>query len=420
MNKTEHRIFGVHPHRKRWRLPADKVKNSVTKRALYLQFLILTIFVANFIYAANSFLVLDLHFPSYGKIAYISPLHIEGNQIKDQFGRLVILKGVNMPRFIDTPYGDWILPDGNVIWSTWNVNVAISNLDAMKSWGCNVVRTLSTIEWWATNAGNHRQIIKDWIDLAAQRGIYVAYGFWRITSRGEQASLPYPPYCEDNDYIKSEADFVNLWRQVADQLKIYPNLIFELWNEPNGDSTAEAGWFNVVQQTINAIRSTGATNIIIVQWGYCLWVNMEGQGAPDTYYGLEWIQQHPLSDPMGNILYSTHIYRDNLQKKYPYLNAYSYEDLLTCFHITKVDYVINTLGKPLWIGEVGPNQWVGDLNNEYAFYNNTLRILTEWNIGYSAWWWWVTGTAWGHIEGGQSNYTPNEAGKILRFWLSIP
>jgi hypothetical protein len=356
---------------------------------------------------------------SSGIIAYGAlPLHIDGRYIKDYLGRTVILRGINMPRFIDTPYGDWLLPDGGVIWSTWDANAAIANLDAMKSWGVNVVRTLSTVEWWATNAGNHRQIIKEWITLAAQRGIYVVYGFWRVTGSGQAADLPYPPYCEDNNYIRSESDFVELWHGIANELKIYPNVMFELWNEPNGDSTAEASWFNVVQQTVNAIRSTRSTNIIVVHWGYCLWVNMEGQGAPGTYAGLDWVQQHPLNDSAGNILYSTHIYRDNLQKDYPTLNAYSYEDLKACFHITKVDYVINTLTKPLWIGEVGPNQWQTDLENEYSFYNNTLRIMNEWYVGYCAWWWWVTGTAWGHIEGGLPNYTPNRAGQILQYGIA--
>jgi hypothetical protein len=244
--------------------------------------------------------------------------------------------------------------------------------------------------------------------------MYVVFGFWRVTGTGGQSGLPYPPYCENNSFIKNETDFVNLWRDVANNLKGYPNVLFELWNEPVSN---ESSWFSVVQQCITAIRSTGASNIIVVQWGYCLFVNMQGKGAPGSYSGLDWIEQHPLNDSTGNLLYSTHIYRDNLQKTFsPTLAyAYAYDDLKLAFNYTKVIYTVNNLTKPLWIGEVGPNQWnTNDIENEYAFYNNTLTIMNEWYIGYAAWWWWVTGNAWGHIQSGQANYAPNRAGQILQ------
>jgi len=356
-----------------------------------------------------------------GSIVYgVPPLHIDGRHVKDSLNRTVVLRGANYARFIDTPYGDWLRPDGLINWGSWNINAATSNLDEMEKWGMNVVRTFATVEWWANNTGNHRQIIKAWASLAALRGIYVVYGFWRVTGSGTQSGLPYPPYCEANSYIKNETDFVNLWQGIANELKEFPGIIFELWNEPGGNETS---WFNVVQQCITAIRSTGAINLIVVQWGTCIFVNMEGHGiAPDTVLGMEWVERHPLYDPAGNILYSTHIYRDNLQKTTSptYTWAYSYDDLKLAFHYAKVDYVINNLSKPVWIGEVGPNQWnTNEIENEYSFYNNTLTIMNEWQIGYAAWWWWVTGNAWGHIEGGQTDYKPNRAGQILKYGINM-
>lgn len=199
-----------------------------------------------------------------GTIVYgAHPLHIQGRYVRDDLERQVVLRGVNQARFIDTPYGDWLRPDGLIVWANWDANVASANLDAMESWGVNIVRTLATIEWWANNTGNHRQIIKDWIALAAARGIYIDYGFWRVTGAGTAVGQPYPPYCETNNFIKNETDFVELWRGIANELKGYPNVLFELWNEPGGNATT---WFDVVQRCITAIRSTGATNLIVVQW----------------------------------------------------------------------------------------------------------------------------------------------------------
>ncbi len=354
----------------------------------------------------------------------ISPLHIDGRYVKDSSNQIVQLKGVDFTRFIDTPYGDWIQPNGQIVWANWNPSNAASNLDAMSSWGVKSVRTLSTAEWWKNNVGNHRQIIKDWIQLAASRGIYVTYCFWRSTGSSQQNPLPYPPYNngDDNTIISSTNDFVNLWISVASELKDYPNVIFELWNEPNGNADAQASWFNVTQQCITAIRGTGATNLIVVQWGYCAGVDMAGFSSYNSgnrvgsLYHVDWINQFPLNDPSGNILYSTHLYRNSFydsSQGYKQMGSqgwvnYTSNDLEWALNITGV----SSNSKALWIGEIGPNQWnTEDIVNEYGWYDGCLAILNQNGIGYAAWEWWPAG-AWTHLTS-DANYTPNQAGTIL-------
>ncbi|MCL2686231.1 MAG: hypothetical protein FWE73_07575 [Candidatus Bathyarchaeota archaeon] len=72
--------------------------------------------------------------------------------------------------------------------------------------------------------------------------------------------------------------------------------------------------------------------------------------------------------------------------------------------------------KPLWISEIGCNLWATNQNNEYEWYNNTLTVLNQNNIGYAAWAWapWRTGTQWGLVNGGVPNYQLNPAGQIFQ------
>ncbi len=60
------------------------------------------------------------------------------------------------------------------------------------------------------------------------------------------------------------------WTDMANNLKNYPNAIFEAWNEPgwNGGDTEPipAGYMTYLQTMYSAIRATGSTNLIIMQW----------------------------------------------------------------------------------------------------------------------------------------------------------
>ncbi|MEM4713398.1 MAG: cellulase family glycosylhydrolase [Candidatus Bathyarchaeia archaeon] len=368
---------------------------------------------------------------SSGKIVTVSPLHIEGRYIKNSFNKTVTLRGVNKVEFADDPDGIWM---GNTYWS--DVNVA-AELDAMKSWGINVIRCHMSVETWKYNIGPNsghpsspycalpaREAIKRLVVMAAERGIYVILDGYTVKSYwsgGSQDPLPYPPYqtsTRASEVIANEAEFIEWWTSIAQEFKAYPNVLFELWNEPNGDETAKASWKNVAQQCINAIRNLEAQQIIIFQWGYGVWAGLaSGDGE-----GVEWILDFNLTDPLGNILYSTHIYRiyggcglwQNLagEKGTPY--GYLYDDVRTAFQIEKIDWVGNTLNKPLFIGEMGcALTWTGDeLQREITAWNNTLKILNEWGIHYAAFWWREIGTFPLHY--GPPNFGPTISGQILK------
>lgn len=366
-----------------------------------------------------------------GKIVTTSPLHVDGRYIKTSFNRTIMLRGVNKVEFADDPDGIWM---GNTMWNDGNV---AAELDAMKSWGINVIRCHMSVETWKFNIGPNsghpaspycalpaREAIKRLIVMAAERGMYVILDGYTVKSYwsgGEQDPLPYPPYqisARASEVIASEAEFVDWWISVAQELKIYPNVLFELWNEPHGDETAKTSWKSVAQKCINAIRSEGAQQIIILQWGYGVWAGLaSGDGE-----GMEWILDFNLTDPLGNILYSTHVYRiyggcglwQYLEEEKGTPFGYLYDDVKMAFQIEKLDWVGDVLDKPLFIGETGCDlTWTNDeLQRELIAWNNTLTIFNEWKLHYVAFWWREIGTFPLHY--GSPNFTPTSSGQILK------
>lgn len=345
-------------------------------------------------------------------------IHTDGRYVKDSDGVTVTLKGVNFAQFIDYANGNWIQKSsGNIVWNTWDTTNAQAALDAMKSWGCNCVRTLATVQWWTENTDNFRQHIKDWIAWADQRGLYVVLNFWRV-SGASTCIYPVPPFntdANDNAILGSEQAFIDFWASVASELKDYPNVLFSLWNEPNGDQGATpANWMSTAQKCITAIRATGAQNLVVVQWGYNI--------LPTTYqnpspWSLDWIENYPLTG--SNILYSTHLYWAPTDQNW---SDMTYESLKNGYgNNCLINHVLNDLGKPLWIGEIGANLWWGapqyppeNLRDELMWFGNALKWFNEIGVGYAGWGWLTQnqGQAY-YLLVAEPDFPPSDAGKIL-------
>jgi hypothetical protein len=361
-------------------------------------------------------ILLALIFPviSTGSLALLDllgtdSLHTEGKYIKNATGEVFVPKGVNYADFIDSPDGHWHLSTGEQLWSTWNPTAAQQNLDVMQDWGVNTVRTLATVEWWDSNTNDFRGHIKDWITWSGERDIYVVFGFWRVSGSGVRVSQPYPPYttlAEDNAIIATPEDFVNVWQSVASELKNYPNVLFNLWNEPTGDAV----WFSTAQQCIDAIRATGAENLIVI----------EGDTGvlPDAWnnpsrWSLKWIEDYPLTG--SNLVYSPHMYwsPDDWGLNWPDM---SYDSLVEGYGTDCLfDYTLNNLSKPLYVGEIGANLWYsGDnLVKELEWFSNSLKFLDSRGIGYTAWTWRQPGQMYFLFDYG-ANFPPSDMGEIVK------
>jgi hypothetical protein len=357
------------------------------------------------------------------------PLHTVGNQILDDNGNRVVLRGVDYTYFMDTPSGSWMGADGYTHWDSWRTNDIGEFLGGMASWKVNTIRVFGTVEFWTRNLLDYQSKISYFVSQAALRGIYVLFTFWRVSQNGQDGyaiGLPYPPYAtyaSDVAVIDSTQTFVNLWADIASKLKGYNNVLFEFWNEPNdnGSGGAETSWFNVTQQCIHAVRAAGATQLIDITWDGPITYDF----ATGYVQNWDWVSAHPLNDPLGNLLYDMHIYRDNaydIGGVYDNL-AHTFQEVTAWLNVT--DTLSLSSSKPLMVGEIGFYYWRQNQTEEAEWYNNTLTILDQYKIGYCAfagppWSTGSTSNTWALIYNGQPNYTPNIAGQILIQHLANP
>ena len=81
------------------------------------------------------------------------------------------------------------------------------------------------------------------------------YGAYRNTTVGVPGGHP-------------NSMFADLWSRLATRYKGNPKVIFGLMNEPVGSSMTATTWLASSQAAINAVRATGATNLILVPSTY--------------------------------------------------------------------------------------------------------------------------------------------------------
>jgi endoglucanase len=208
-------------------------------------------------------------------------LHTQGNLILDISGKEVWLQGVNAG-------GLETLPDAAQV--TKSVVVAIDE------WRANCIR-LPIVEtlWWGESAyqedggQGYRQGIRKIVTLAANRGAYVIIDLHR--------------------YRAPKAEHVRFWKEVAKEYNGHPAVLFDILNEPHGinwETWQKGGKVGDgdkafdspgMQGLVDAVRSTGAKNIIVAGGTfYC--ANLGGV-----------LEGYALDDKGGNgIIYSWHNY----------------------------------------------------------------------------------------------------------------
>ncbi|MEM2144293.1 MAG: cellulase family glycosylhydrolase [Candidatus Jordarchaeaceae archaeon] len=355
----------------------------------------------------------------------ISPLHVEGRYIKDANGNIIYLRGVNKVGYEACPGGSWMGRDVMDI-SQWNPNNCAMELDAMKSWGVNVIRTHIAVNLWKFNIGNMRELYKQMLLIAANKGIYVIFDGYSVMdyfSGNDQDPLPFPPYQTSpgaESIIANQQQFVDWWVSVATELKNYPNVLFELWNEPHPPQGYDWNltfqtWVSVAQACINAIRAVGANQLIIFQWDYACWVNLDYPPPNNPASTMQWIWQAGLTDPLGYIVYSTHLYPcyGTIHHSIPYYwNAWNYSEIKSAFNYFLFPQVVENY--PLLIGEIGPNMALTgiQLQQDLEALDNHFKLFNEMGIHYAAFWWRDIGIH--RLHDGPPNFVPNAAGQILK------
>lgn len=359
--------------------------------------LILLFMVAN---VGSQLYVSEDLIPSSGQISHTSRLHTQAMYIRDEANNTITLKGINYETLNYFPNGQWV-PKGKY-WTAganiWDPNAVKDNLDGIRDWGLNTIRFHFALSWWLTDNSSYRQHLRDIASWAGERQLYVIYDLADpYGNTNPWPPMPYRPWA--NVSMVNVDGFVQFWREFAADLGGYPNVIFEIYNEPHDIPMDE--WQTVHQRCINAIRES-SMNLVIVQYDF----GLDYFSYPHQV-GMSWVWNYPLNGT--NIAYSTHVYRyhDHLGTDKPYDYATIKQRLNACY---VPDVQERDLG-PVLVGETGA--YNNDMPAEADFLANLLQILKEWQIHYIGFEWYADWRRFGMLENTAYIPPPNLAGQIL-------
>jgi endoglucanase len=209
--------------------------------------------VAIAVFLLMGFLIQAQPVKKYGK------LQVTGSQLTDKNAQPVVLRGMS--------FG----------WSCFHPRVYTKGVveTLYKDWGCTVLRAALGVEpdkGYIKDSANSIKLIRTVVEAAIEQGIYVIID-WH----------------SHNINLKEATAF---FKTMATDYGKYPNVIYELYNEPDYETWAEVKAYSEV--LIKTIRAIDPDNIILV-------------GSP------HWDQDInlPAADPIkgySNLMYTVHFY----------------------------------------------------------------------------------------------------------------
>jgi hypothetical protein len=286
-----------------------------------------------------------------------SPLHTTGHLILDAQNNVVYLRGIGRAGDLNSLSGTWggngdAAYDCGEAWQT-NMSALTSKMDQTFAcyrdlWKVNLVRILIPVDWWWQDKVNpyltcgqgpdqmmsYCSYIQLMVQQAQRYGIYVDFCPYEVhnffVNADASDGIPGSPGASSLSYMHSiNPDEIRAWQvwwiSVVNRLGQYPNFIFEMWNEPDdGTNTAAsataAAYFNYTIQSYEAIRATGNSNLIFMQWH---------AGLVPNFTELEWVPQlyNQLKNDTGSkpitVAFTTHPYRRSPVPNLEWATTYS-------------------------------------------------------------------------------------------------
>ena len=278
---------------------------------------------------------------------------VQGNRLVDGDGTGIRLIGVNRSG------AEYACAQG---WGFFDGPVDATTLELIKSWGSNTVRVpMNETCWLGINGVSpqysgqaYQTAISDFVDRINAAGMLAILDLhWNAPG----TNIAY------SQQVMADADHSpDFWASVAATFADNPSVAFDLYNEPHdiswncwrdGCTTAE-GWEAAgMQDLVNAVRGTGARNLLIasgLNWGGDL---------------SEWVAHAP-TDPLNNLAAGVHIY------SFSECNTESCWDA-TIAEVAKTHPVVST--------EIGEDTCTGEFTSEYMDWADRT------GVGYTPWSW---------------------------------
>ncbi|MCR5795342.1 MAG: cellulase family glycosylhydrolase [Solobacterium sp.] len=249
-------------------------------------------------------------------------LHVEGTYIVDEHGKQVALRGISthgltwFPEFVDQDIFTQLAQE----------------------WDCNLIRLAMYSEQYCTGEKEESlEMMLKGIEAAIAADMYVLVD-WHILNDSDP-----------NQNIEEAKGFFTL---IAERYRDCPNIIYEICNEPNGDTT----WADVTKYAdvvIPLIRGIDPSSLIIV-------------GTPDYDRALMAPLLNPL--PYEDVMYTCHFY-----------TASHYDALFS-----ELQAALER-GLPVFITECGLSEASGDGRTDYENAAKWFSYVNEHKLAYAIW-----------------------------------
>ncbi len=248
---------------------------------------------------------------------------------------------------------------------------------AIASWHANAVRITLNEDCWlninniSTAAGtSYQQAISNFVNILHGYGLYAILDLHNASAGTQQSTI---------NNIMADADHgPTFWQSVAMTFKNDPAVIFDLVNEPHITSSDTANPWQCwrdgclidgswqaagMQSLLTAVRSTGATNVIM----------LGGLRFANDLSG--WMQYKP-TDPLNQLSASFHMYGQSDTKN---------EGCDTnCWNSTIAQIAQQF---PVITGEIGDKDCPITTSTPNPYITQYMTWADQHNISYLAWWW---------------------------------
>lgn len=379
-------------------------------------------------------------------------LHVSGNKIHDVYDHTVTLRGIGRAGDIESASGMWSSP-GQTVYS-WDqkwlpITDNIADMDAtfrcyQRTWKVNMIRMFISVNWYLqdnitaaeqdpenyptwTTPISYRSYIATVAAHAAKYGIYIDVCPYQLLSGyqdnvgGGQQGLPLTGWDTaataylNNTGLSEQEFWRQFWTQIANDLKTYPNVIFEAYNEPQntGTDNITQSYLTYLKTMYSAVRSVTSQNLIFMQWQ---------AGFIPNYNDLSWCSQISKAIPKAvNLVYTTHAYRHSPFFNWQWGNT-------TAQVTSQLTAAVKTMGvsAPLVINEAGccmNHVTVRDTPSEYAWWTALIGAAKARGVGFTAYYW-MSDSDLGPVYSGEalltgdwhigsSSPSPNKLGRIF-------
>jgi endoglucanase len=299
-------------------------------------------------------------------------LHVSGNRLLTAAGATYRLLGVNRSG------GEFACIQGN---GMWDGPMDQASINVMRSWKIRAVRVPLNEECWlgtgsvpaaGASGATYQQNVRNYVNLLINAGITpIVEMHWNFGAYGGAGAGCSEAIARCQKPMPDAGLAPQFWTGVANAFKGNDAVVFDLFNEPFPDIPANdvtAGWrcfrdggtcpgigYQVAgfQSLLNAVRATGATNVVMV--GGLTWSNNIAQ----------WLQFRP-TDPLNNLMAFAHVYNFNACVS------------ASCWDSQWAPVAAQV---PLTISEIGENTCA------HSFIDQVMSWADAHGVGYLAWTW---------------------------------